>query len=162
MQIRFGLVAMLLISIVVPASSDKQGSGPSEAGIQGVWRVVEQTINARTLTGQNLGVGFHTYTNGYFVAVRESDIPPRPVVTDDSNAAQLLAAYGPFVAQFGTYRVSGDRLTSQILVAKNADNTGQTGDQQFRLDGTTLILTSPYPPAPPGARNIVLKMVRVE
>ena len=157
---RFGLVVVL---VVAWSSLGAQRPAP-QASIEGVWRAVEQTISGRTLSGQNLGVGFHIYTKGYVAAVRESGTPPRPGITDDgtATAAQILAAYGPFVAQITSYKISGDRLTVQTLVAKNPDNMGQSHDSRFRLEGNTLILTSPYDTAPPGARTIVLKMVRVE
>jgi hypothetical protein len=157
---RFGLVVVL---VVAWSSLGAQRPAP-QASIEGVWRAVEQTINGQTLSGQNLGVGFHIYTKGgYVAAVRESGTPPRPAVPNDgtATAAQILAAYGPFVAQFSSYKVSGDRLTTQILVAKNPDNMGQSGDQRFRVEGNTLTLM-PYETPPPGARTIVLKMVRVE
>ena len=152
-----------MVLVVAWSSLGAQRPAP-QANIEGVWRAVEQTISGRTLRGENLGVGFHIYTKGYVAAVRESGTPPRPPSPGDSTAtaAQLLAAYGPFVAQFSSYKVSGDRLTHHILVAKNPDNMGLLQDSRFRVEGDTLILSGPYDPPPPGARTIVLKMVRVE
>ena len=163
MATRLILVAMALVLVWSSVAAQRSAS---QAGIEGVWRAVEQTINGRTLTGQNLGVGFHIYTKGYVAAVRESGVPPRPGFRSDGTptAAQILAAYGPFVAQFGSYEISGDRIISQTLVAKNPENMNRApGVQRFRVEGNTLILTSPYDKTgSAGERTIILRMVRVE
>jgi hypothetical protein len=151
------LCGLVLVALSVAA---QQRSKPS---IDGVWKVVEQTINDRTLKGDQLGVGYHIYTEKHFAVVRESDVPPRPDVIDVDNAtaAQLRAVWGPFVAKMGTYELSGDRLSFTTLVAKNPSNmSGRTASQRFTLDGDALTL-EPVERVP-GNRAIVLKMVRVE
>lgn len=136
-------------------------TGQTSTSIKGVWRAVEQTINDRTLKDGSLGVGFHVYTDGYFAAVRESDVPPRPAApADNATAAQLLATYGPFVAQFGTYEVAGDMITETVLVAKNVEAAGRSNTRRFRIEGNTLI-TEPVRRTP-GTRAITLKFIRVE
>lgn len=155
----------LMVAILASVSfSGRAQQRPAQASIQGVWRVVEQTINDRTLKDKELGVGFHIYTEGYFAAVRESDVPPRPNVEDvtKATAGQLLAVWGPFVAQLGTYEITGDRIVHRTLVAKNPDNQSGTGGpgQRIRFEGNTLVLEPIQRVA--GNRQITLKMVRVE
>lgn len=135
-----------------------------QPAIKGVWRVIEQTINDRTLKGHQLGVGYHIYTDKYYAAVRESDVPPRPNVQDPAKATagELLAAWGPFVTQLGTYEISGDRIVHHALVAKNPDNQRSAGGpgQRFKIEGDMLVLEPIQRVA--GARQITLRMVRVE
>ena len=137
---------------------------PPQPSIKGVWRVVEQTINERTLKGDQLGVGYHIYTDKYYAAVRESDVPPRPQAEDLSKAtaSEIIAMWGPFVAQLGTYEISGDRIIHTTIVAKNPANQRDQGGpgQRFRIEGNTLI-TEPVQRVT-GQRQITLKMVRVE
>src|SRR5437773_250133 len=117
MTSRFRLVAVIVVVAGVSVGAQQR---PAQTRLQGVWRVVEQTINERTLAGEKLGLGYYIFTGGYYAVVRESDVPPRPDVSDVTTAtgAQLLAMWGPFVAQIGTYELSGDRLLQRILVAK--------------------------------------------
>lgn len=137
---------------------------PTKPSIKGVWRIVEQTINQRTLKGDQLGVGYHIYTDRYYAAVRESDVPPRPQAEDPNKATarELIDMWGPFVAQLGTYEISGDQIIHTTLVAKNPVNQSDKGGpgQRFRIEGNTLI-TEPVQRVP-GQRQITLKMVRVE
>ena len=154
----------LFFGVIVLAFSLSVGLAQSKPSIEGVWRITEQTINDRTLQGEKLGAGFHIYTKGYFAVVRETGESPRPgagEISTATTAAQLIAAWGPFVAQMGTYKVSGDRLIGTILVAKNPENMkGDSGMQKFTIQGDTLTLE----PAEikPGARVIRLKLIRVE
>lgn len=124
----------LFVVVAVLAFTTSSGLGSIEA-IQGVWRIVEQTVNHQTLRDTTLGAGFHIYAARHFAVVRETGEPPRPGAGDVDRAtvAQLLATWGPFVAQAGTYELSGDRLIATILVAKNPENvTGKAGAQRFR------------------------------
>ena len=132
--------------------------------VYGVWQVVEQTIDGRTFSGATIGTGFHIYTPKYFAVVRESGTPPRPVLAnaDTATAAQLLAAWGPFVAQIGTYEMAGDLVTERVLVAKEVANMLLNGAgvvRRYRLEGNTLTIE---PSREAGARQITLKLIRVE
>ena len=156
------MVAVVAAStLAVSVAAQSSATPAAQSSIKGVWRAVEQTINDRTLKDASLGIGFHIYTDTYFAVVRESDVPPRPSVpTENATAPQLLAGYGPFVAQLGTYKVSGDLITETILVAKNAEAAGRSSTRRFRIEGNTLI-TEPVQRTA-GARSITLKFVRVE
>jgi hypothetical protein len=157
------VAACVLVSAAVATqhlTAQKQGTP-----VEGVWRIVEQTINERTLSGETLGAGYHIYTAGHFAAVRESDVPPRPNLSaeqmEKATPKEIMAIYGPFVAQMGTYEVAGDLITERVLVAKNPSNmAGQASTRRFRVEGNTLF-TEPVKRTP-GARSIVLKFVRVE
>ena len=131
--------------------------------VYGVWQVVEQTSEGRTLSGSNLGLGFHIYTPKYFAVVRESGTPPRPRTdgADTATAAQLRAAREPFVAQVGTYEVTGDLVTERVLVAKDVANMqpGAETVRRYRLEGNTLTIEPSRGATGPG---VTVKLIRVE
>ena len=163
-----GMVSMAMLGIwplpVLGAVSLAQTKPQQVPPIYGVWQVVEQTIDGRTLSGVNLGLGFHIYTPKYFAVVRESGTPLRPAPgnADTATAAQLLAAWGPFVAQAGTYEMSGDMVTERVLVAKDVANMQSGGAgvaRRYRLEGNTLTIE---PSRDDGGRNVTLKLIRVE
>ena len=152
----------------VQAVSSAQTRPEKVPPVYGVWQVVEQTSEGRTLSGSSLGLGFHIYTPKYFAVVRESGTPPRPrpggvdtATADTATAAQLLAAWGPFVAQIGTYEVAGDLVTERVLVAKDVATMqpGAESVRRYRLEGNTLTIE---PSRDAGARGVTLKLIRVE
>ena len=149
--------------VVVCLSLPAQQQPVVKTSIQGVWRVVEETAGGRTITNPN--PGFIIYTAKYFSVVTEAQDIKRPDVTDVDNATaqQLLAMWGPFAAQFGTYEVKGDLLTLNILVAKNPSLMGTKQVQRFKVDGNTLT-TEPFrdPGGTPLSKPISLKLTRVE
>jgi len=163
-----GVVSMAMLGSsllpVLGAVSLAQTKPQQVPPIYGVWQVVEQTIDGRTLSGVNLGLGFHVYTPKYFAVVRESGTPPRAALDnlDTATAAQLLAAWGPFVAQVGTYEMSGDLVTERVLVAKDVANMQSRGAgvvRRYRLEGNTMTIE---PSREGGGRNATLKLIRVE
>lgn len=155
----------------VMAVSGAQTRPETVSPVYGVWQVVEQTSDGRTLSGSNLGLGFHIYTPKYFAVVRESGSSPRPRAdnadraadraADGATAAQLLAAWGPFVAQAGTYEMTGDLVTERVLVAKDVANMQPSAEtvRRYRLEGNTLTIE---PSRDAGARGVTLKLIRVE
>lgn len=110
----------------------------SQPSIQGVWRIVEEHAGGRTITNPNLG--FIIFTAKHYATIRVAQDIKRPTVDDldTATAQQLLAVWGPFVAQFGTYEIKGDQLILHTLVAKDPRNVGQRGVRQFGIDGNTL------------------------
>ena len=162
-----GMVSMAGVSGWLPASVQAVGGAQTRPEkvppVYGVWQVVEQTSEGRTLSGSNLGGGFHIYTPKYFAVVRESGTPPRPRTdgAETATAAQLRAAWGPLVAQVGTYEVAGDLVTERVLVAKDVANMqpGAETVRRYRLEGNTLTIEPSRGAAGPG---VTLKLIRVE
>src|SRR5690349_8736482 len=84
-------------------------------GIVGVWRVVDYTAGGRTSHPQP---GYWIFTARHFAMVMETrdDVKRSDVADPDSaTARELLASWGPFAAQFGTYEIQGEVLTLHIL-----------------------------------------------
>lgn len=78
---------------------------------------------------------------------------------------ELQAQWGPFVANAGTYEISGSTLTLRAVVAKNPRNQGKDNVARLTaiLDGNTLSLT-PIENSEAGriAAPVTIKYVRVE
>ena len=92
---------------------------------------------------------------------------PRPLLGNpaDASADQLRAVWGPFVAEAGTFEVSGnDVITMHATVAKNpaAMQDGASSVYTYRREGDTLTLTEVRTPAGPSAQPITVTLTRVE
>jgi hypothetical protein len=143
-------------------------SGASKPGsIQGSWRTIEVTIpgpNGRTVTSvqPNLTI----LTNKHYSRVEVHSDAPRPVVADAAHASaeELRAAWGPFVAEAGTYEISGNIITMRPIVAKNpaAMVAGAYSTFAFRLAGDTIWITPKSTDKGQVADAFTVKAVRVE
>lgn len=134
-----------------------------KAAIMGVWRVVEETNMWRTIKQPNPGYIF--FTDSHYAIVREAQDIKRPSVTDFDNATpqELVAMWGPFVAQTGTYTLDGNLLSLTILVAKNKEKETTKEIQRVKVDGNTMMI---WPAADAAgsalAKSIALRLVRAE
>ena len=144
-------------------------AGQSKAGtIQGVWRVVEVTIpgpEPRTIafSGRpNLTI----ITSRHYSRVEVQADAPRPVLADVTKATadELRAAWGPFVAEAGTYEMTGDYLTMRPIASKNPAvmGPGVFITYSFTLNGDTLSVTQQRNEKSPFANPVTFKLVRVE
>jgi hypothetical protein len=82
-----------------------------------------------------------------------------------ASADQLRKVWGPFVAEAGTFEMSGtDVITMRATVAKNpaAMRDGASTVYTYRRQGDTLVLTEVRTPAGPSARPITVTLTRVE
>ena len=91
---------------------------------------------------------------------------PRPVLIDaaKANADELRAVWGPFVAEAGTFELSGDLLTLRPTVAKNpaAMAGGAFTVMSYRLDGNVLTVTQVRNQNGPSPNPSTIKLTRVE
>jgi hypothetical protein len=132
--------------------------------VEGAWRHVE----GRTANGQvaNNQPGYRLYVDGHYAVVRVNGTAPRPALpaAGTGTAEQLLAVYGPFAAQHGTYDLSGQTITERPLVTK--DPAGMTNPeafttQSFRVRGDTLWVTNTANQNGPIANPVTGKYIRV-
>ena len=141
---------------------------PARASIQGAWRVVEAAITgpgARTIAfadRPNLTI----ITARHYSRVEVQADGPRPVVADVAKASadELRAAWGPFVAEGGTYEVAGNLITMRPIASKNPAvmGPGVFITYSFKLEGDTLLLTQQRNQNGPFANPFSFKAVRVE
>ncbi|OLC42752.1 MAG: hypothetical protein AUH43_21970 [Acidobacteria bacterium 13_1_40CM_65_14] len=137
--------------------------------LQGVWRIVEATITgpgARTIpfAGRpNLTI----ITARHYSRVEVQADGPRPPLADVAKASadELRAAWGPLVAEAGTYEVTpGSLITMRPIASKNPAvmGPGVFITYAYRLDGDTLSLTQQRNQNGPFAAPFTLKLMRVE
>ena len=82
-----------------------------------------------------------------------------------ASADELRAVWGPFVAEAGTFEVTGNNVvTMQAMVAKNpaAMTNGATSVYTYQRNGDTLTLTQTRTPSGASAIPVTIKLARVE
>jgi hypothetical protein len=154
----FTLVPALTLGVASPSVS---------GSIQGTWRVVEVTVTgpgARTIT--NVKRNLMIITTKHYSRVEEHSDNPRPILTDVATATadELRATWGPFVAEAGTYEVSGNVITMRPIVAKNpaAMAQGAYSTYAYKLAGDTLWVTAQGTDKGPVSNPVKVRAFRVE
>ena len=165
---------VIFLAVVMPLSAQ---SGQS---IQGVWRVVERTITDSSAARQDefgaFSVGAHTnvqpglliFTAKHYSRTTDTAAQPRPTgpykTPGKPTLEELQAEWGPFVANAGTYEVSGNTVTLRAIVAKNprAQSPKNFTKLTFKLDGNNLWLTPVQTEAGQIPNPVISKYVRVE
>jgi hypothetical protein len=139
----------------------------SKPSIEGVWRPIEIKIpgpGARTITPDQPSLD--VITAKHYSRVEIHATGPRPSVTDATKATadELRQAWGPVIAEAGSYELQGDVMRMRPVVAKNsaAMAPGVVLENTYRLVGDTLWLTMRR-----GLRGVevnppTIKLVRVE
>ena len=156
-------------SVALLASQGAAAAQPSPAAIQGVWRIVEATITgpgARTLAFEGRP-NLTLITAKHYSRVEVQADGPRPILADVAKATadELRAAWGPFVAEAGTYEVTpGGLVTMRPIASKNPAvmGPGVFITYAYKLEGNTLSLTQQRNQTGPFANPFSLKFVRVE
>jgi hypothetical protein len=142
----------------------KSSRSPS---MEGAWQAVEVSMTgpgARTI--RPLQPNLSIFTAKHYSHIDIHADGPRPTVTDPAKASadELRQAWGPVVAEAGSYETSGGSFTTHPVVAKNpaAMVKGSFTSYSYRIAGDTLWLTMqrtergavPNPPT--------IKLTRVE
>ncbi len=162
---RLLIAALALVALTGPPIAAQSSRG----SIEGVWRIVEATItgpNARTLAFADMP-NLTIITAKHYSRVEVQAERPRPVLADVAKATadELRAAWGPFVAEAGTYEMSADHLvTMRPIASKNPAvmGAGVFITYSYKLDGDTLSLTQERNQKGPIANPFTIKLVRVE
>ncbi len=160
------LCALLLTSGIAPAQQES-------TSLRGAWQVtnVQMTgANARTVT--NPQPGLYLFTGKYFSLMMVMGDHPRPIhptlpEMPKASAQEILAIYGPYVANTGTYEVNGGTLIMHPTVSKNPELMGGSVTYSFEIHGNSLTLkmvkmvmgaSVPPPPLP----QAIWTLTRVE
>lgn len=134
----------------VVSASEAKVFAPLSHEIQGVWRPVEVTSDADARPGINhpltteIGPGLEFFTPRYYSHIALSTNAARPPVRDDSPLDVVMAAWGPFSANAGTYEIRGDTLFRYGTVAKTpgAMRPGNVTIVRLVIHGDTMWHTS--------------------
>ena len=158
------LIAALGTALFISPARTAQSS---RASIQGVWRIVEARPRPgappiRFADRPNLTI----FTASHYSRVEVQADGPRPVLADAAKATadELRAAWGPLVAEAGTYEAAGGSITVRPIAAKNPAvmGPGVFITYAYTLDGTSLLLTQERNQNGPFANPFTLKLERVE
>jgi len=152
-------VAALAVLLIVQSAA-------AQAKLEGVWKKTEVTVtgpNAQKIPHPQPNIVIFTKKHFSFTEVEgEKPRPDQPL--EKATDAQKVAAWEPFSAQAGTYEIKGMTVTLHDLVTKDPENmkpdSVETWD--FKIEGTTLLLTSKATAARPNTETITMKFVRVD
>jgi hypothetical protein len=153
----------LIAAIVAGRTAEPSATEPN-AAIQGVWRTLEVVLPGRTFKPDATLAIFH---GRHYSRVEVHAEQPRPLLRNPAAASadELRAVWGPFVAEAGTFEMSGgDVITMHATVAKNpaAMRDGASSVYTYRREGDRLTLTEVRTPAGPSAQPITVSLTRVE
>lgn len=139
----------------------------SKPSIEGVWRPVEIKITgpqARTIVPDQPSLD--VITAKHYSRVEIHATGPRPMVTDATKATaeELRQAWGPVIAEAGSYELRDNVMQMRPVVAKNqsAMAPGLVLENEYRLAGDTLWLTLRRGVRGVEANPPTIKLVRVE
>ena len=129
------LCALLLTSSIAPAQQ-------KPTSLTGAWEVTKIQMtgpNARTVTDPQPGL--YLFTDKYFSIMMAMGDHPRPIhptlpEVPKATAQEILAVYGPYVANTGTYEINGRTLIMHPIVSKNPELMGGSILEPYH-NGTT-------------------------
>ena len=161
---RIFLSILAVASVAAVSSSSMSRSAP----IEGVWRTSTVTITgpgARTI--DQLQPSLAIITAKHYSRVEIHSSAPRPNVRNAAvaTAEELRQAWGPVVAEAGTYETSpGGTVTLHPVVAKSPATTepGTFFTYSYRVAGDTLWLTPQRDHRGVVANPPTIKLTRVE
>jgi len=152
------LCALLLTGGIAAPAQQKSTS------LTGAWQVAKVQMTgpkAQTITDPQPGL--YLFTGKYFSIMMVMGDHPRPIhptLTEvpKASAQEILAVYGPYVANIGTYEINGDALIMHPMVSKNPELMGGSVTYSFEIQRNSLTLkmvkmvmgaSVPPPPVPP-------------
>ena len=144
----------LVVAVVVLTSLPAAQQGSS---LKGAWRVVEVTTGDGK-TNSNPEPGLYIFTERHYSIMRVTQ--PRAPLSQDPTVQEKVAAFDPFMANSGSYEVTGNQLVAQPMVAKHPNvMTSAPHQSDVRFEGaTTVYLTGPAA----GGLKATVKLQRLE
>ena len=156
----------LIVAMAAGRSAAPSAAEPNTA-VQGVWRTLEVVVPGAAGGTFKPGATLAIFHGRHYSRVEVHAEQPRPILANPAAASadELRAVWGPFVAEAGTFDVSGsDVITMHATVAKNpaAMRDGASSVYTYRSQGDRLTLTQVRTPAGPSAQPITVTLTRVE
>ncbi len=133
------LLPVLAVVIFMPLTAQAQSSA-----LQGAWTITEVSFSTAdtSWTEANPQPGLYISLEPHYSTLIVQGSEPRDLFSDDPTDAEFLAAFLPFVANSGTYEVSGTTLTVRPLVALHPNSMSNNSyTYTYRVEGDTLRLT---------------------
>lgn len=156
--------SILAVTAVAGIAGFVESRGSS---IEGVWRAAEVRLGGPNgLTIAPVEPNLDIITAKHYSRVEIHGGGPRPNVADATKATadELRQAWGPVIAEAGSYEMRDNTLTMHPVVAKNpaAMAAGVFATYTYRLAGDTLWLTPQSDQRGPVANPPTIKLTRVE
>lgn len=136
-------IALSVAALALIASPLAFRSAPNLADeIQGAWKVVEIT-NAEGETNEITGPNLAMFTDGHYSSFWIGSEEPREPLPEEPTDEQRLEAFGQFHASAGTYSLSGDELTTTVMMHRNPNVMveGRTRTSRIEIDGDRMVRT---------------------
>ena len=161
------LVAVTVLSAtLLVATGSRVKASESREAFEGVWKTVEVVVPGPTPQTFRAAATLAIFHGKHYSRVEVHTEGARPMLKDPATASadELRAAWGPFVAEAGTFEVAGNNVTMQATVAKNpaAMMNGATSVYTYQRNGDSLTLTQTRTPSGPSAMPVTIKLARVE
>ncbi len=134
------LSSVLTIGILATVLS---AQGTARKPIEGVWKVTEIVVTGADASNvPNPQPSLVIFTASHYSMMYVTGNQARKLFNaEDPTNAEKIAAFDSFVANTGTYDLSGTTLTLHPIVARNPGYMAGGFDKyQFRIDGTTMTL----------------------
>ena len=158
-------VTVLSATLLVTTVSRLKASESREA-FEGVWKTVEVVVPGPTPQTFKAAATVAIFHGKHYSRVEVHAEGDRPVLKNPATASadELRAVWGPFVAEAGTFEVTGNVVTMQATVAKNpaAMMSGATSVYTYQRSGDSLTLTQTRTPSGSSAVPVTVKLARVE
>ena len=136
--------AMRCFAVMVVCGTVLGAQGATRQPIEGVWKVTEMVVtgtDASTVSTPQPSLFIFAKTH-YSMMYVPGNKPRALSTTENATTEEKLAAFDSFVANTGTYEVTGSTLTIRPIVARNPNYMAGGFDKyQFRIEGNTLSLT---------------------
>jgi len=138
-----------------------------ESPLVGAWRIIEFSSASpdTSYTISDPQPSLMVFLTSHYSQMYVPGDEPRELFSGDEPVvgaleptdAEVLTAFGSFIANSGTYEVSGSTITMQPIVAKNPNfMAGESLSYTFRVEGDTLWLTLSLPWDPDSENNFTL------
>ena len=159
------LAVTVLSATLLVATVSRLKASESREAFEGVWKTVEVVVPGPTSQAFRTPATLAIFHGQHYSRVEVHAEGARPVLKDPATASadELRAVWGPFLAEAGTFEVTGNNLTMQATVAKNpaAMMSGAMSVYTYQRNGDTLTLTQIRTPSGPSA-PVTIKLARVE
>jgi len=135
--------------------------------IEGVWQAVEVKTTgpgARTIANVQPNLSVMTRKHYSHMEIHADGVRPSLADPAKASAEELRQAWGPFVAEAGSYEISGGNFVTHPIIAKNPAGMapGSFTSYGYRIVGDTLWLTVQRDQRGVAANPATIKLTRVE
>ena len=138
---------MLFFGVALASAMSSSIAAADDNSIVGTWKV-QSYVREVVATGERQNdfgekpVGYIIYQPDgrmFFMLVGDNRVKPTGTPPTDEEKARL---FGTLQAYSGTYVVEGDKATHKVDLSWNQSWTGSDQIRFFKIDGTTLTITT--------------------